>query len=162
MHCAGHLLPPVGPLLWGMHIRGGAGVFISPRVQSSPAQQASLLPTSFFSGDQVYPAYRRALPFSATMSAQQEHGQLAFDASEILVRFLKYAFEGVVVAVAAYFIPGRKMDVEEILIIALVAAATFAVLDLFAPSIGQSARMGAGFGMGANLVGFPGGAPVMR
>lgn len=87
----------------------------------------------------------------------------AFDGTEILVRFFKYAFEGAIVATAAYFIPGHKLDPEEILILALVAAATFAVLDLFAPSIGQAARTGAGFGIGANLVGFPGnGAPVIR
>lgn len=88
----------------------------------------------------------------------------AFDASEILMRFFKYAFEGTIVAMAAYFIPGKKLDAEEILIIALIAAATFAVLDLFAPAIGQSARIGAGFGLGANLVGFgyPGAGPVSR
>ena len=88
----------------------------------------------------------------------------AFDGSEILVRFFKYAFEGAIVAVAAYFIPGKKMIPEEILIIALVAAATFAVLDLFAPSIGSSVRTGAGFGIGANLVGFgyPGAGPVVH
>jgi ABC-type Co2+ transport system permease subunit len=77
----------------------------------------------------------------------------SFDGSEILVRFFKYAFEGVIVATAAYFIPQKKSDPEEILIIALVAAATFAVLDLFAPSISASARFGAGAGIGANLVG---------
>lgn len=89
---------------------------------------------------------------------------MAFDATEILVRFLKYAFEGTIVATAAYFIPGKTLEAEEILIIALVAAATFAVLDLFAPSIGQSARVGTGFGIGANLVGFgyPGAGPVVR
>ena len=57
------------------------------------------------------------------------------------------------------------MDPEEILIIALVAAATFAVLDLFAPAIGASVRTGAGFGIGANLVGtnlMGGGGPVLR
>jgi len=74
----------------------------------------------------------------------------------------KYAFEGTVVATAAYFIPNRNLVPEEILIIALIAAATFAVLDLFAPSIGSSVRTGAGFGIGANLVGFPGGQPVVR
>jgi hypothetical protein len=36
-----------------------------------------------------------------------------------------------------------------VLTIALVAAATFALLDMFAPSIGQSARLGAGLGVGA-------------
>jgi hypothetical protein len=41
--------------------------------------------------------------------------------------------------------------------IALVATATFAILDIYAPSVGASARTGAGFGIGAGLVGFPGG-----
>lgn len=84
-------------------------------------------------------------------------GDFSFDASEILVRLFKYAFEGLVVAIAAYFIPNRVMTAEEILIIGLIAAATFAVLDLFAPAIGSSVRTGAGFGIGANLVGFPAG-----
>lgn len=85
-----------------------------------------------------------------------------FDGSEIFVRFFKYAFEGAIVSLAAYYIPGRKLDLDDILLIALVAAATFAVLDLFAPSIGASVRTGAGWGIGMNLVGFPGGAPVVR
>ena len=79
---------------------------------------------------------------------------MAFDATELITRILKYAVEGVVVAVAAYFIPGKVLDAESILLIALTAAAIFALLDLFAPSIGQSARTGTGVGIGANLVGF--------
>ena len=35
------------------------------------------------------------------------------------------------------------------------AAATFSILDTFVPTMGASARTGAGFGIGANLVGFP-------
>jgi hypothetical protein len=35
-------------------------------------------------------------------------------------------------------------------------ALTFAVLDIFSPSIGSSARLGSGFGIGANVVGFAG------
>ena len=42
-------------------------------------------------------------------------------------------------------------------LIALTAAATFAILDTYIPSMAVSARSGAGFGIGANLVGFPGG-----
>lgn len=80
---------------------------------------------------------------------------ITLDPSELLVRFFKYIFEGFIVSIAAYFIPGRKLSVQEILIIGLVAAATFAVLDLFAPAIGSSVRTGAGLGMGLNLVGFP-------
>lgn len=37
------------------------------------------------------------------------------------------------------------------------AAATFSVLDIFIPSVGASARNGAGLGIGFNLVRFPGG-----
>jgi hypothetical protein len=43
--------------------------------------------------------------------------------------------------------------VEEILIIALTAAATFSILDVFIPSMGSSARNGAGLTLGSNLVG---------
>jgi len=35
----------------------------------------------------------------------------------------------------------------------LTAAATFSILDVFIPAMGSSARGGAGFGIGANLVG---------
>jgi hypothetical protein len=44
---------------------------------------------------------------------------------------------------------------EEVGLIALSAAATFAILDVYVPSLAVSARSGAGFGIGANLVGFP-------
>jgi ABC-type Co2+ transport system permease subunit len=82
---------------------------------------------------------------------------MSLDVSEIIMRFLKYLFEGIVVATAAFFIPGRKSSAEEVVMIGLIAAATFAVLDLFAPSVGASVRSGAGFGVGMNLVGFPAG-----
>ena len=72
-----------------------------------------------------------------------------------LNRALKYAIEGLCVALAAFYIPKKKGSMEEIATIALVAAATFAVLDLAAPSVSSGARQGAGFGIGANLVGFP-------
>ena len=44
---------------------------------------------------------------------------------------------------------------DEVLLIALTAAATFSILDTYVPSMAVSARSGAGFGIGANLVGFP-------
>ena len=69
--------------------------------------------------------------------------------------YIKYLLEGIAVAVAAYFIPRKKVEITEIIFIALSAAATFAVLDIFAPKVGEGARKGAGFGIGANLVGFP-------
>ena len=76
---------------------------------------------------------------------------------EVCKRAVKYIIEGFVVAFAALVLPKNKFDLEEALALALVAAATFAVLDLFAPNsqLGQGYRMGAGFGLGAQLVGFP-------
>lgn len=82
----------------------------------------------------------------------------SFDATEFLIRLSKYFLEGFVVAIAAFFIPDVKLQWEQIMLIALSAACTFSLLDYFAPSIGATARQGAGFGIGANLVGFPRGA----
>ena len=49
----------------------------------------------------------------------------------------------------------RLKDDKEIVMIAITAAATFALLDMYAPSISNAARQGTGFGIGANLAGFP-------
>jgi ABC-type Co2+ transport system permease subunit len=70
---------------------------------------------------------------------------------------MKYFVEGIMVAIAAYAIPKKSLNIEEIGMLALCAAATFSILDTYVPSIGMSTRSGAGFGIGANLVGFPGG-----
>ena len=80
-----------------------------------------------------------------------------FDFSELIKLALKYLIEGLMVAIAAYAIPKQSLKVEEVIVIALTAAATFSVLDVFVPSMASSARGGAGFGIGANLVRFPGG-----
>ena len=80
-----------------------------------------------------------------------------FDLGELLKRAIKYLVEGLMVALAAYAIPKKALNVEEIALIALTAAATFSILDTYIPSMAVSARSGAGFGIGANLVGFPGG-----
>ena len=78
-----------------------------------------------------------------------------FDFSDLITRIVKYVLEGLAVAVAAFVLPGKTLKVGEVAMIALVATATFAILDIYAPSVGSSARTGAGFGIGANLVGFP-------
>jgi len=76
-----------------------------------------------------------------------------FDLNELVKRAIKYLIEGLVVALAAFAIPKKQLNLEEIIIIALTAAATFSILDVFIPAMGSSARGGAGFGIGANLVG---------
>lgn len=78
------------------------------------------------------------------------------DLSEVLVSVLKYAIEGLVVAfVAVLVLNPKKPNFGEVMTIGVAAFATFALLDTFSPSIAVTARQGAGFGMGANLVGFP-------
>lgn len=77
------------------------------------------------------------------------------DMGDLVGRVVKYALEGLAVAIAAYMLPGKSLRMSEIGMIALVALATFAILDIYAPSVGASARTGAGFGIGAGLVGFP-------
>jgi hypothetical protein len=79
----------------------------------------------------------------------------AFDVGDLVMRVVKYLLEGLAVAVAAFVLPGKTLKFGEVAMIALVATATFAILDIYAPSVGSSARTGAGFGIGANLVGFP-------
>ena len=76
---------------------------------------------------------------------------------ELVKRIIKYLVEGLMVAIAAYAIHKRSLNIEEIILIALTAAATFSILDTYIPSMGVTARSGAGFGIGANLVKFPGG-----
>jgi|UniRef100_A0A6C0DRT9 hypothetical protein len=77
--------------------------------------------------------------------------------TELVTRVIKYLLEGLAVAVAMVIIPRRVPSLEEIISISVVAALVFAILDLLSPSVGLTARQGAGFGLGANLVKFPGG-----
>ena len=79
------------------------------------------------------------------------------DLGELIRRAVKYLVEGVMVAIAAYAIPKKSLNLDEVALIALTAAATFSILDTYVPSLAVGARSGAGFGIGANLVKFPGG-----
>ena len=80
---------------------------------------------------------------------------MGIDLGELLKRAIKYLVEGLMVAIAAFAIPKRSLQLDEIALIALTAAATFSILDTYLPSMAVNARTGAGFGIGANLVGFP-------
>ena len=84
---------------------------------------------------------------------------LNLDANDVIRRTIKYLVEGLAVAIAAFYIPRKKMNLEEIAMIAVTAAASLAILDLLAPRVGSSARQGAGFGIGASMVGFKVPAP---
>ena len=96
------------------------------------------------------------LPLSLTnMDSKPKPTPAGVDMGDLVTRLIKYLLEGLAVAIAAYVIPGKTMRAGEVAMIALTATATFAILDIYAPSVGSSARTGAGFGIGAGLVGFP-------
>lgn len=70
------------------------------------------------------------------------------------MNLIKYILEGLAVAVAAKYIPNPKLKISEVLMIAISAALVFLLLELMAPEIAKGARMGAGFGIGAQQVGW--------
>ena len=72
---------------------------------------------------------------------------------ELLKRAIKYIVEGIIGALAAFVIPKQSLKIEEVVVIALTAAATLAVLDTFIPSMGVSSRQGAGLAIGTGLAG---------
>lgn len=84
---------------------------------------------------------------------------MGIDIMEVLRRAAKYLVEGLAVAFAAFLVPKSKLALGEIIILAVTAAAVFAILELYSPAIGASARTGAGLSLGAGVVG---GFPVMR
>jgi hypothetical protein len=77
----------------------------------------------------------------------------SIDGKEVVIRIIKYILEGAMVGIAAALIPKQKMKLDEALTIALVAAATFSILDLFSTSIASSARLGVGLALGSGIVG---------
>jgi len=77
-----------------------------------------------------------------------------FNVAELIKRVIKYMIEGLIISVAAYVIPKRSLNLEEIALLALTAAATFAILDTYIPSMGVSTRQGTGLGLGLHIAGF--------
>lgn len=75
------------------------------------------------------------------------------DLAEVLRRVIKYLIIGLVVGLAMVVVPKSKLRVEEILMIAVSVGVVYALLDVYAPGIGQSARLGTGFTLGSHLVG---------
>jgi hypothetical protein len=77
----------------------------------------------------------------------------SIDFTEVLIRLTKYTVEGLVVALVAFLLPSKQLCLEEVILIALTAAAVFSILDLVAPSIASGTRLGVGLSTGVGLVG---------
>jgi len=78
----------------------------------------------------------------------------SFNSRELCKRVVKYVLQGAIVAIAAILLPDNKPKFQDVIALALVAACTFAIVDSFAPSMSYPVQLGAGFGIGANMVGF--------
>jgi hypothetical protein len=76
-----------------------------------------------------------------------------FDLGEFIKRIIKYLIEGLIVGIVAVILPKKSLNVEEVVIVGLTAASTFALLDVFLPSVSVSAKNGLGMILGANLGG---------
>jgi uncharacterized ferredoxin-like protein len=73
------------------------------------------------------------------------------DMYEILLRIIKYLFEGLAVGLAAFLT--KKLSLDYVIILGATAAATFAILDMFSPNVSSAARIGTGFGIGSQFTG---------
>lgn len=69
-----------------------------------------------------------------------------------MLDLVKYVLEGLAVAFVSHYVTGGKLNIQEIVMLGITAAATFIVLDLFAPSVAVGTRQGAGYGLGGKLV----------
>lgn len=70
-----------------------------------------------------------------------------------MIEILKYLIEGFAVAVAAHLVAKGKLQLKEVIMLGITAGLVFLVLDIYSPSVAVSARQGAGFGIGWQLVG---------
>ena len=77
-----------------------------------------------------------------------------------LKSLLKYIIEGLAIALCVYLLPNKKLQMKEVLLIGLTAAAMFAILDEFSPAISSGSRTGAGLGLGLQQVGY--GVPAVQ
>ena len=70
----------------------------------------------------------------------------------IAFRATCYFLEGAAVGAVAYFIPRRKLNLRELIIVMITAALVFAILDFAAPVVGNWVMAGAGLSLGIGLI----------
>jgi len=132
----------------------------------SPVQRQQVEPSRGYTQPLLQrPQPQLQLPKQQPMTADQLQSQLQNKAyqynsqnitisfSELMKRALKYLVEGLAVAFVTYLIAKDTLSFRKIMIIAITAAAVFAILDTVSPTIAYGSRFGAGFMMGSGLVG---------
>ena len=61
--------------------------------------------------------------------------ELTMSQTEIIKRIIKYVIIGFAVALAARYIPKDKIQLIETIMIGIVASCSFALLDMYAPTV---------------------------
>jgi hypothetical protein len=79
----------------------------------------------------------------------------SFNSRELCKRVVKYVLMGLVIAICTLVIPKPKIDLEAVIALSLVSACTFAIIDVFVPTMSYPVQLGAGAGIGLQLSGFP-------
>jgi len=79
----------------------------------------------------------------------------SLDVSSIVMLLVKCALEAAAIVVGGHLLAGKPLKLNSVAMLVALLAAGLAVLDMYAPSVSSAVRMGAGFGLGAKIVGFP-------
>lgn len=80
------------------------------------------------------------------------------DFTELLVKALKYLFQGLAIAIVAHLldmIGPHKLTGWEVAILGATAACVFAIFDVVSPSLSESTQQGIGLATGFKLMRFP-------
>jgi len=67
---------------------------------------------------------------------------------EQLVKALKYVLEWTAIVAASTLIPSHKLTWKEVMMIAMVGAIAFAILDMYSPTVSDDAKERAGIILG--------------
>jgi hypothetical protein len=73
--------------------------------------------------------------------------------NETVKRALKYLIEWFAISLALKFIPSQKVDLKEIIMVAIVGAIVFALLDMYSPAVSDTARKSTGVAIGLRTLG---------
>ena len=60
-----------------------------------------------------------------------------YDLVEMSKRMFKYLIYAIVVGLAVKYVPAQKLTTREIIMISVIAAIAFAILDMYTPSVTQ-------------------------
>ena len=76
----------------------------------------------------------------------------SFNSRELCKKVIKYILQGAIVGICVLLLNKNKPDFEAVVALSLITSATYAIIELFAPSLTFPLNLGVGFGIGNSLV----------